>query len=167
LKDKIQDRELLDEISILRNDFCALVFLHKSKFATSHQDSKIRIWSLEIKLSTQSLREHSESVWGLILTKDGYLVSGSCDNTIKIWNYTTSRCVKNLTGHRACVTDLVSFNNGSLLLSGSEDKTIKVWDLKNLIAIKTLTGHLEVISSLLMLNNVTLASGYFDGQIII
>ncbi len=47
----------------------------------------IKIWSVENGLCIKTLKGHSEDVWRTIYSPNGfYIVSGSFDETIKIWN---------------------------------------------------------------------------------
>jgi WD40 repeat protein len=55
------------------------------------------------------------------------LVSGSYDETIKIWNLSTGKEVHTLTGHKAEVNSVALSADGQMLVSGSTDTTIKVW----------------------------------------
>ena len=67
-----------------------------------------------------------ESLFGL---QNGYLASGSGDQTIKIWNPNDGTLKQALTGHSADVKLLLVLPNGGLA-SASKDKTIKIWSPK-------------------------------------
>ena len=60
----------------------------------------------------------------LIQLRNGYLVSGSSDKTIKIWNIETSnincnvRNIQTLSGHTSWVCEILELQNGNIL-SGS------------------------------------------------
>ncbi|MCC5644224.1 serine/threonine protein kinase, partial [Nostoc sp. CHAB 5824] len=69
------------------------------------------------------------------------LASGSEDKTIKLWDVSTGKALKTLTGHSSKVNSVVFSPDGKTLASGSEDKTIKLWDVSTGKALKTLTGH--------------------------
>ena len=56
------------------------------------------------------------------------LISGSFDNTIKIWNTTTWTCERTLAEHTDEVWALATTHDGGKLLSGSDDGTVKIWD---------------------------------------
>ena len=47
----------------------------------------------------QTLKGHTDYVISVIQLKDGRLASASDDNTIKIWDLTTSQAVQTLKGH--------------------------------------------------------------------
>ena len=71
---------------------------------------------------------------------NGYLASGSYDNTIKIWDTNTGNEIRTLKAHTDYVRSLVVLNNG-YLASGSYDNTIKIWDTNTGNEIRTLKGH--------------------------
>jgi len=55
-------------------------------------------------------------------------VSGSYDNTIKVWNVATGEMEQTLFGHTDGVTSVSFSPDGEHIVSGSADNTIKVWD---------------------------------------
>ena len=56
------------------------------------------------------------------------VVSGSHDNTLKVWNVATGNCVATLEGH-AWVNSVAVSPNGLHVVSGSNDKTVQFWEL--------------------------------------
>ena len=56
------------------------------------------------------------------------IVSGSEDNTLKVWDAATGRATLTLTGHVNMVTSVADSPDGTRIVSGSWDKTLKVWD---------------------------------------
>ena len=73
-----------------------------------------------------TLTGHTSDVNALTVLSDGSLVSGSDDNTIKIWDIKNGQTIKTLTGHTDSVYALTVLPDGSLA-SGSYDNTIKIW----------------------------------------
>lgn len=73
-----------------------------------------------------------------------YLVSGSVDETIQIFNMKTKKEIGNLIHHDGTVTCL-NFFDDTHLFSSSEDKTICVWSSSNWKCLKTLQGHKDKI----------------------
>ena len=57
-----------------------------------------------------------------------FIVSGSDDKTVKIWNYKTSECISTLKGHNNSITSVTIIPDSLQIVSGSSDKKIKLWD---------------------------------------
>ena len=74
-------------------------------------------------------------------------LSGSGDNTIKIWNINTNQCEANLQGHGRRVTSVCTSNNNKYILSGLCDLTIKIWNINTNQCEATLRGHGSHFSS--------------------
>ena len=75
--------------------------------------------------ASHTLTGHTRGVSCLAVI-DGKLVSGSWDNTIKVWDLKTDQCLHTLTGHTDGVSSLAVIDGK--LVSGSLDNTIKVWE---------------------------------------
>jgi WD40 repeat protein len=56
-------------------------------------------------------------------------LSGSRDNTLKLWDVATGKELRTLTGHTDEVASVVFSPDGRTALSGSRDMTLKLWDL--------------------------------------
>jgi WD40 repeat protein len=75
----------------------------------------------------QTLTGHDDIVQSVSISPDGNtLVSGSDDNTIKIWDLATGQLRQTL-GHDDIVQSVSISPDGSTLVSGSADRTIKIW----------------------------------------
>jgi len=85
--------------------------------------TKSRIPSIH---NIKTLTGHTSDANALTVLSDGSLVSGSNDNTIKIWDVKNGQTIKTLTGHTNSVRALTVLPDGSLV-SGSYDNTIKIW----------------------------------------
>ena len=95
------------------------------------------------------------------MLKNGYLVSASFDNTIKIWNTDAQSLIRTLIGHTNSIRSVLVLSNG-YLASGGHDNTIRIWNPDTGLIIKNITGHEKTINSLVQLPNGYLASGGFD-----
>lgn len=78
------------------------------------------------------------------------IVSGSYDNTIKIWDSKNGKCDATLIGHSKGVTCVANSSNNKIV-SGSYDNTLKIWDVKTNICIMTLVGHVNCIDFVVIL----------------
>jgi len=90
------------------------------------------------------------------------LVSGSLDNTIKIWDIATAKAVKTFFGHIEGVWAVAS--DKMRLISGSHDRTIKVWNCEDAHCTATLVGHRGAVTCL-ALGEDKIVSGSDDGDI--
>jgi hypothetical protein len=79
-------------------------------------------------------------------------VSGSKDNTLRVWNLETGECLRELKGHTAGVTCVSLTADGRRAVSGSEDHTMRVWDLQN-------GAYLGVFVSAAPIGQVAILSG--------
>ncbi len=94
------------------------------------------------------LRGHSDSVNSVSFSPDGSrIVSGSSDNSIKLWDAATGAELRTLTGHSDSVLSVSFSPDGSRIVSGSSDKTIKLWDAATGAELRTLTGHSDSVNS--------------------
>eukprot|EP00042_Codosiga_hollandica_P037080 m.288615 g.288615 ORF g.288615 m.288615 type:complete len:470 (+) comp55048_c0_seq3:116-1525(+) len=86
--------------------------------------------SMKPRASTHTyLKGHVECVQAAILLGDQEtLVSGSDDNTLRVWNVSTGECERVLTQHIDTVRCLAVHDDGKMFASGSDDYTVILWD---------------------------------------
>ncbi|KAG0006209.1 hypothetical protein BGZ80_002536 [Entomortierella chlamydospora] len=93
---------------------------------------------------------------------DSFLITGSYDNTVRIWNIETGECLRTLTGHALCVRAL-HFDDAKLI-TGSMDRTLKIWNYHTGQCIRTLQGHTDGVVTLDFDSRI-LASGSADATV--
>ena len=80
--------------------------------------------------SLRTLSGHAGSVQSVVVTpNEQQIVSGSTDETIKVWDLESGKEVRTLSGHDGSVSAVAVTPNGRQVVSGSGDRTIKVWEL--------------------------------------
>uniref|UniRef100_A0A8C5RGZ5 Uncharacterized protein n=1 Tax=Laticauda laticaudata TaxID=8630 RepID=A0A8C5RGZ5_LATLA len=102
-------------------------------------DRKVRFLDIEkIKNVPPIFSGHAGSIRSLYLHEDrGFLLSGSYDLSIRLWNIRKGICVKLFLGHKGNITCLDVCK--SRFVSGSKDCTAKLWDMKTGRCIQTFT----------------------------
>ncbi|QRV96323.1 Vegetative incompatibility protein HET-E-1 [Ceratobasidium sp. AG-Ba] len=84
------------------------------------------------------------------LSPDGaYIVSGSWDKTVRIWDSRTGQPVgQPLHGHTQYVTSVAYSPDGAYILSGSDDRTVRIWDSRTGQPVgQPLHGHTDTVTS--------------------
>lgn len=68
-----------------------------------------------------------------------YMITGSLDNNVRLWDVMTGRCLKTFFGH---VEGIWALAGDTLrVVSGGEDRMVKVWDARTGKCERTFTGH--------------------------
>eukprot|EP01122_Echinamoeba_exundans_P005231 TRINITY_DN153_c0_g1_i2.p1 TRINITY_DN153_c0_g1~~TRINITY_DN153_c0_g1_i2.p1 ORF type:complete len:627 (+),score=75.46 TRINITY_DN153_c0_g1_i2:83-1963(+) len=111
---------------------------------TGGYDRLVMVWDVEGGNSPSlTLIGHQGAVVCFDDTPEGDLISGSTDNTIRIWRGT--QCIKVLEGHKFPVWSVLALPNGDIV-SCSGDRTIKIWRAGS--CIKTIADSSEPIRGL-------------------
>lgn len=76
-----------------------------------------------------------------------WIVTGSWDNTARIWDSRTGKDVLKLVGHTGFVNSACFSPDGTQVLTASDDRTAKLWNAKTGRVILTLEGHADRVLS--------------------
>ncbi|GAB5588350.1 hypothetical protein Unana1_03250 [Umbelopsis nana] len=90
------------------------------------------------------------------------IISGSLDNTIKIWSMMSGQCLRTLFGHVEGVWALAY--DKLRIVSGSHDNSVKLWDMESGRCIHTLEGHRGPVTAV-ALSDMKVISASDDGDI--
>jgi WD40 repeat protein len=114
------------------------------------------------------LEGHEGEVFCVAVTPDGKkIVSGSEDETMKVWDVESFRCLATLKNF-SDVYGIDVTPNGKMVVGGLLDKTLRVWDLETGKLLSILKGHTKCIGPwavAAMPDGKRVVSGSHDGTI--
>ncbi len=88
------------------------------------------------------LSGHKAHVRSVRFSHDGrLLVSGSHDNTVKVWSVETGSAIKTFRGHDSWVRACAFHPNGRSILSGSHDQHAFAWSIADYEEVRVLEGR--------------------------
>ncbi|XP_050714012.1 F-box/WD repeat-containing protein 7-like [Eriocheir sinensis] len=109
------------------------------------------------------LKGHDDHVITCLQFSGDTIVSGSDDNTLKVWDATSGKCIRTLThilyGHTSTVRCL--HLHGNKVVSGSRDATLRVWDVHSGACEHVLVGHVAAVRCV-QYNGRLVVSGAYD-----
>lgn len=138
-----------------------------SRVATAGYDKTIRLWdpkqvdrldvgsrldsSAERNGALAVLAGHTGAVRSVAFAPSGILLlSGSHDNSLRLWDLEQATEAKALRGHGSRVEAVAISPTGKLAVSGSQDGSVRVWDVagyaeSRTIGSRTLAGHADAV----------------------
>ncbi len=91
---------------------------------------------------------HNSLVESVAWSPDGcYILSGSRDNSVRIWDADTGNLIRTFSGNNSGVSSVAWSPDGSKILSGSRDNSVRIWDSDTGNLIRTLSGHNSTVYS--------------------
>jgi WD40 repeat protein len=99
-------------------------------------------WNKLCHQDDKTLRGHTERLTSVAMSADGNrIVTGSWDNTARIWERQSGQQLQVLRGHTNWVTAVAITRDGQRVLTGSDDGTARWWDAGNGQVLWELPGH--------------------------
>lgn len=111
-----------------------------------------KILDMELKQLTKNvIYGHTSTVCSVCITPNGkFILTGSADETIRVWNTQKRKELFTLHGHTSTVRSVAVSPDGKFIISGSGDCSIKIWNFLNKSQEFTLLGHSSFICSVAM-----------------
>lgn len=124
---------------------------------TGSRDSTLKVWCLPDPVKDEpfltynpvnpvnpwfmhTLTGHTQSVRA-IAARGNLLVSGSYDNSMRLWNIETGRLIHLMEGHTQRVYSVVLDIDNRRCMSGSMDSTVRIWSLDDGSCLNVLEGE--------------------------
>ncbi|KAK8526500.1 hypothetical protein V6N13_017528 [Hibiscus sabdariffa] len=126
-------------------------------------DRTFKIWRTSDFKCVESVQNaHDDAINAIVLSKDGFVHTGSADKRIKVWkNHAGKRnkhaLVSTLEKHKSAVNALALSDDGTVLYSGACDRSILVWERESsgttggddgewrMVLLGALRGHTKAI----------------------
>jgi len=91
----------------------------------------------------RTFKGHEGAVKSVCMSTDGYhALSGSSeDDTLRLWDVITGKCVRVFEGHQLDVNSVCLSADKNWALSGSDDMTLRLWDIATGECIQIFEGH--------------------------
>ena len=149
----------------------AIAFLQDSTTLISLNRGEIVHW--DVQTGTKGTKWHDIRKYeSVVFSQDGNsFATGTREGRIYLWDATTGRKQKSLTGHAIVsiikkddtdveVWALAFSPDGNIIASGSQDKTVQLWDIEKQRKLATLEAHEGWVTALAFsADGKTLASG--------
>lgn len=94
------------------------------------------------------------------------LVTGSYDNTVRLWQVNTGALLRTLSGHTGTIWSVAFSPDGQTIASSGEDATVRLWRASDGAPIRILRGHGRNVWSIAFSpDGQCLMSGSFDNTV--
>ncbi len=104
--------------------------------------SEAHVWDTSTRRKEISFSPHGAVAAAGFSPNGKLIVTGSWDNSAKVWDAQTGQAVTKLQGgHRGYVNSVAFSPDNKLVLTGSDDMTAKLWDIESGNVIQTYSGH--------------------------
>jgi WD40 repeat protein len=140
-------------------------------YSLSAHSDVLRLWDLATGRSIRFFRgyfeRHSSSISSVKFSPDGkHALTGSWDNTLRLWQANTGTSIRVFEGHTKAVTAVAFSPSGRYALSGSKDNTVRLWEVATGRQIRNFKGHTESITSVAFGPDAkSVLSGSDDGSV--
>jgi RNA polymerase sigma factor (sigma-70 family) len=108
----------------------------------------------ELKLDNVPIRSftgHGDFVRSVSFSPDGKrALSGSYDETMRLWDVETGKEICRFTGHKGEITSVSFSRDGKLALSGGTDRIVRLWEVQTGKVLRVFAGHKGDVISVTM-----------------
>lgn len=118
---------------------CIAVFKDERRFVCGSDDGKLIVWDSDWSDDLNPMRHlgdrrkrkdgHTAGINCIEILTDERIVSGSKDNTIRIWSKESGNCMHTMKCNDE-INSLAILFDGQIICSGSANCSVRVWDIK-------------------------------------
>jgi len=106
----------------------------------------LHLINLETGETILELEGHTDGILSTAFTADGKIgISGSWDNSARIWNLETGKRIHTLTAHSERVSSVDITDDGRYAITGSNDSSMHLWNLDQGVTEQEFNGHTDRI----------------------
>ncbi|XP_058040718.1 F-box/WD repeat-containing protein 7-like isoform X1 [Ahaetulla prasina] len=162
-REKCRDGGIEEPLSLRKRRLLSPGFMYSPwKLAFLRQHRIDMNWRNGDARPPKVLKGHDDHVITCLQFCGNRIVSGSDDNTLKVWSAITGECVQTLVGHTGGVWSSQMRDN--IIISGSTDRTLKVWNADTGECVHTLYGHTSTVRCM-HLHDTRVVSGSRDATL--
>ena len=115
--------------------------------AADGNDHKIYIWDVSTASKVHTLAGHEGRITGLAFRSNDELISASEDGTVRLWNVTEERVIRQFQAGLNQVTSIALSPDEQQVVLGVTDGTIRLWEINTDILRGPFRGHVDVVLS--------------------
>ena len=136
---RIWSLELRRQVKIIRDAFisfgpCTLSSDGRYIAYGSSDEGSLHFLDIISEQTEWIITGHTDRIKDIVFTVgNNYIVTGSADTSVRIWNLASARQYAVLNGHTSCVKSVAVTRDNAFIISGSTDKTIRVWSFSEKI----------------------------------
>jgi len=146
--------------------FLIFPLLALSLFATGVLPPLVKDGEFVKRFENYTVLENSNITSVAVSFDSKYIVSGSKDGYIRLWDIKTKKLLYLFKGHLKAVTSVAISYDSKYIVSGSRDKTVKLWDIQTRKLLYTFKGHSNDITSVAVSRDLRyIVSGSRDSSV--
>ncbi|XP_035524133.1 F-box/WD repeat-containing protein 2 [Morone saxatilis] len=145
---QLNDQEAFETSSLIGHSARVYALYYKDGLlCTGSDDLSAKLWDVRTGQCIYGIQTHTCAT---VKFDEQKLVTGSFDNTIACWEWSSGAKIQQFRGHTGAVFSVDYNDELDLLVSGSADFSVKVWALSAGACLNTLTGHTEWVTKVIL-----------------